>query len=121
MAFSDQFIKILDALCEKIGVTIDWTANNITPYLQDLMQRFIKYETYTSLVWLVLGIAGVIFFLMLAHKEAKSEYGDSGFVTLFFAAAVICMMLPIKQTMDIIEVNTIPEKTIIRYVQSLNH
>lgn len=121
MTFSDQFIKILDALCEKVGVTVDWTSANVLPYLQDLMQRFIKYETYTSLVWFILTLIGVIIFLKLAYNEAKDEYGDAGFVTFYVAAAIVIGMFSIKQTMDIIEVNTIPEKTIIRYVQSLNY
>ena len=47
--FSDEIIKILDALCEKFGMAIDWTTENITPYLENLAGRIISFEISTSI------------------------------------------------------------------------
>lgn len=33
MTVSDQIINVLDALCEKFGLVIDWTSENVVPYL----------------------------------------------------------------------------------------
>ena len=36
--FSEQIIEVLNALCEKFGIAIDWTAENVMPYLTDLAE-----------------------------------------------------------------------------------
>ena len=48
MTVSNQIIAVLDAICEKFGIVIDWTASNIMPYLQDLCKRIVTYEIATS-------------------------------------------------------------------------
>ena len=40
MKFSDEFIKVIDALGKKIGIVIDWTSENIMPYIVDLFERW---------------------------------------------------------------------------------
>ena len=49
MSFSSQFIEVLDALCAKFGIVIDWTSQNVMPYLTDLATRLISYEIWTSM------------------------------------------------------------------------
>ena len=53
---SDEIIKILDDLGQRFGVAIDWSSQNVMPYLQNLMSRFVKYETATSILWMLLGV-----------------------------------------------------------------
>ena len=53
---SDAIIKVLNELCDKFGIAIDWTSDNVVPYLQDLMVRYSKYVCYTSIMWLVIGL-----------------------------------------------------------------
>lgn len=120
MTFSDQFIKVLDALCDKVGITIDWTSTNVFPYLQDLMQRFIKYETYTSILWLIIGLVLFVFFLTALMKISKNEYVDEITISVCLVISIAGFLLAISQAIDIIEVNTIPEKTIIEYVKNMN-
>ena len=31
---SDQIIKVLDNLCDKFGLAIDWSSKNVQPYLR---------------------------------------------------------------------------------------
>ena len=31
---SDEIIKVLDDLSDRVGITIDWTSQNVLPYLQ---------------------------------------------------------------------------------------
>ena len=54
---SDEIIKILDDLGQRFGIAIDWSAQNVMPYLKDLMSRFINYEMITSVVWMVVFIS----------------------------------------------------------------
>ena len=50
---SDEIVKILDDLGQRFGIAIDWTSENVMPYLQDLMGRYINYEIITSIVRLI--------------------------------------------------------------------
>lgn len=33
---NDEIIKVFDYIGDKLGIVIDWTQQNIQPYLQDL-------------------------------------------------------------------------------------
>ena len=41
---SEEIIKALDDLGDRFGIAIDWTSENVLPYLQNLMDRFITYN-----------------------------------------------------------------------------
>ena len=53
---SDQIIKVLDNLCEKFGLAIDWSSKNIQPYLEELMAKAVNYKIAMSIMWLISGI-----------------------------------------------------------------
>ena len=53
---SDDVIKILDALSEKIGLSIDWTSQNVVPYINQLCRKYVNYEITTSVIWIILGV-----------------------------------------------------------------
>ena len=36
---SNQIIEVLNEICNKFGLTIDWTSKNVYPYLQELMGK----------------------------------------------------------------------------------
>lgn len=118
MTFSKQFIEIMDALAEKVGIIIDWTSKNIVPYMENLVERFIKYETYTSLVWLILG--AIIFIVcLIALIAAFKEDVDTGALASFILCIpiLVSIMMIVNQSIDIVEVNTIPEKTIMEFIK----
>ena len=123
---SNEIIKILDDLSKRFGIAIDWSSTNIMPYLQDLMARIVKYETYTSTMWLIIGI--IVFIIGLycirkALKFAKSEtIGNEPLMTIFVILGVSSLVIGyisiFGEITDIIEVNTVPEKYIIEEIQS---
>ena len=118
MTFSKHFIEIMDALAEKVGIIIDWTSKNIVPYMENLVERFIKYETYTSLVWLILG--AIIFIVcLIALIAAFKEDVDTGALASFILCIpiLVSIMMIVNQSIDIVEVNTIPEKTIMEFIK----
>lgn len=49
---SDEVIKVIDALAERFGIVIDWSSENVIPYLQQLCDKYITYEIITSIVWM---------------------------------------------------------------------
>ena len=36
----EELCNVIDKIAEKIGVAIDWSSENVMPYIQDIMQRY---------------------------------------------------------------------------------
>ena len=126
MQISNQVIEILDYLCEKLGVTVDWTSENVLPYLAELCGKYVRYEIATSIVWIVVGIVLTVISCVLLKKavaEIKKDIYYFNEECWEFAAAlcIVCIIasfiIIICQVFDIVECCTIPEKVIFEYVQ----
>lgn len=118
MKLSDQIIEVLDDLCSRFGVAIDWTQENILPTLSSLGEKYIRYEVATSIAWCVVCIAVASILLLLGRTFRKIEDEDL-YVPCYIVgaiAAIIAMFVVTVQAFDIIECITIPEKTIIEYL-----
>ena len=126
MEFSQEIINVLNYLCEKFGIAIDWTSENVVPYLEELCGRYIEYEVYTSIAWcvtlvaivVIVGLTWGISAIVEAHSCSGSEFPTiCGFV--FFVVLAVCVIVCAVQAFDIIECYTIPEKTILEYLKTL--
>lgn len=118
MKMSDQIIDVLNYLCEKIGFTIDWTADNVLPYVETLCEKFIKWEVSTSWMWI--GIAGVLLLLGLIVSIIVHKISDDGCIWIFYAVLTLASFVIIGvQVYDIITCYTFPEKVIYDYIQEL--
>lgn len=53
---SDAIIKVIDHLAEKIGVAVDWTAENILPQVLDIMARYRACEIVINALSILLCI-----------------------------------------------------------------
>ena len=121
---SNEIIKVLDHICDKFGIAIDWSSSNIIPYLQDLMVRITKYVTYTSIFWLVISILTIIISIYLSIKLVKWSKDTSYDDVITIGSAVITPIIVIifflvgaTACQNLIEINTIPEKYIIEMIQ----
>ena len=124
MTPSKQIIEVLNYLGEKIGITIEWTAENIMPYLTELFARFIKWEISTSIVWIVLAVLMIAVAIILFTKiEWISDEIDCDFAGFVFGCAIVITILGIIviicQTFDIVKACTIPEMTLYKYISDL--
>ena len=66
VTFSSQFIEIFDHLCQKFGVVIDWSAQNVIPYITALCGRMTSYVIFKNVV-LIFAFAGIL--LLLITKD----------------------------------------------------
>ena len=119
MTVSNQIIAVLDAICEKFGIVIDWTASNIMPYLQDLCKRIVTYEIATSVAWIVLQVVIVVLAFHIRNKKVKpiaesdgDDYSPSGYTIVCAIITVIAFIVICVQAVDIVRALTIPEITI---------
>lgn len=130
---SEQIIDVLDSICEKFGIAVDWTQENILPYVHELCGKYIRYEIATSITWcLVFFSLMAISFIVTSkfHKKAMSlthPYDEESNVswiamTAWIFAVVLAftaMIVAICQVFDIVTCLTFPEKMILEFANTL--
>lgn len=113
MQISDEIIKVLEYLCTKIGITIDWTSSNVLPYVEQLCTKFVKWEIGTSITWI--GIFIVTTIIALIFSKVVDWGGlEKG---IFWCIVGVTIGVIGSQVFDIVECYTFPEKVIYDYIQ----
>ena len=129
---SNEIIKLLDDLGRRFGIAIDWSSENVLPYLKDLMSRFTSYEIMTSIAWIVIAVAGIVgcsiaiyainkYTNKMLQKRPYSDWNIAkALLIILFSVMIGCFALCIiTQVCDIITCYTIPEKMIFEYLNCL--
>lgn len=125
---SEEIIKVLDALCDKIGIAVDWSAENITPQIVDVITRYGHYLLADAIVWFVFGIALIAISVLIAKKgwniAVESETNDDSYwydkedaagaiSVILIIVAVLCfiigMCIAFTNVSTIIKCATIPD------------
>ena len=127
---SEEIIKVLDELGKRFGIVIDWSNQNIIPYLQELLKRFICYRNITACVWIILSIAmtisGVGMIRALNRWRKSDDYGDYdddmlvglGYIFSVFIVA-LGIGLIIGNMFEIIKNVCMPEMVIYEYITNI--
>ena len=85
---SDELIKVLDYLGAQLGITIDWSAENVLPYVKELCEKLVRYETAKAYAWIgIVCAAFIIALIFMIVYERKC--GDGFGYVLFFIVLVI--------------------------------
>lgn len=127
---SSQIIDVINELCSKFGIAIDWSQKNVQPYLESLVAKAVNYELYTSIMWIVIGaiLIGIgLFYLSKANKckeryikykkdstvdtESDYIYKDLYRISDWFLF-ITAILLIIYNTNDIIKCITFPDKVV---------
>lgn len=128
---SNEIIKVVDALAAKLGVAIDWTATNVMPYLQQLMERYIAYEVAMAIYGIVVSFAITVIFLVLTiclySKVKKVGFDDFTLTAVLYVCCVICLfiaaiifvILAFTNIHQIITCSVLPEKVVFDYLSTL--
>lgn len=114
MQVSDEIIKVLEYLCTKIGLTIDWTSSNVLPYVEQLCGKFVKWEIGTSITWI--GIAIITTIIALIFSKVVDLDGFEK--VIFWGTVCVAICVIGNQVFDIVECYTFPEKAVYDYIQS---
>ena len=129
---SEEIIKVLDNLGERLGIAIDWTSRNVLPYLQDLMSRFIDLKNIQAIMWIVISAVVILLTILviigtikyIKKQDKKSyEYDDKificglidfviGIVAIIFLIILLCNIYGLFQNIYT------PELTLIEYITS---
>ena len=131
MTFSNEVITILNDLCAKFGIAIDWTADNVMPYIQDLGNRFISYTLTMTIISLSLKFAilfiGLYIFYRALKWSCKLEDGDDdgpfALACIGFGVTGLDLLILLftgwSNIKTIVACNYIPETIIIDYIKTL--
>lgn len=132
MVVSEQIIQVIDALCEKFGIAVDWTSQNIIPYVESLCEKLVTYEIVTSIAWIafmmLISIGSIIaakkICLILKKKKEEDRWCDweiSFGLTICTTIIVVLVSIIVTaaQIMDIIKCLTFPEMYVFQYVSTL--
>lgn len=106
MTFSKEFKEIIDIVAEKLGIAVDWTQENIMPWITDILHRFVTFNIIVSVLttavafaFLVLGIIIIVKFIKdyVSRKKSFLWEDDFSFPTLLgfimIIAAAMSMLI----------------------------
>lgn len=65
MLFNEYLMELIDNFAKGMGVVIDWTSNNVIPYIQDLLNRYVSYQITMCSMGVGLSFLGVIATIIL--------------------------------------------------------
>ena len=116
MNISEQIINVIDNLCQKFGIAIDWTAANVLPYITTLCEKYIHWETSTSIAWIIIMSSCTLITLIAAIFICKFGYWGGAEWVMFGFVLIISIGVVGQQVFDIIECKTFPEKAIYDYI-----
>ena len=133
MAVSEQIIQVINTLCAKVGIVIDWTGDNVIPYITMLCEKLIMFEITTSIVWCVLFLALAATATILRKKfypiwKAKHEADryDECYIALMVFAVLIEIGFWITftavsavQMFNIVKCLAFPEMYVFEYISKL--
>lgn len=136
---SQEIIKVLEYLGEKLGIAIDWTTENVVPYAEQLFKRYVTLKITYASVGTVIGIVLAIIAIVLGVKLIKGcnkaeetgddniwweyDWGLSGFGVFVAVAIVICAIAAIItilcEVSSLIEWIIIPEVPFVKEITYL--
>ena len=122
MTISSEIIEVLDYLGEKFGIAIDWTSNNVLPYLQALDDKFIKWEISTSILWIAIAAFIIVMTITLINLKGFREINEETYGMLWVPAGLLILgffVVICVQIFDIIECNIFPEKVLYDFIKTM--
>lgn len=70
-----DFESAIDILADKFGMAIDWTSDNVIPYVKDIFERVIQYKILTNSIGagisLLVLIACILYFVFMRREYKK--------------------------------------------------
>lgn len=117
MELANNYIAILDEVSKKFGLAIDWTQQNIQPYMQELVGRVVKYELFTSIIWIALCVVLIVLGIKIFHSMSSDGYVDEGDIATMVALFILPSIGIMFQLFDIVRCITLPELVFLNMVQ----
>ena len=120
--------KAIDKIAEKFGIVVDWSQDNIYPYIRDILQRYRTVSIVQDAV--AIGILGLLIlsailflkFLKSRGKSIKDSYDEFIFVifmALYFFVSAILLLITICEIYDLTNWIFVPEMQFVKELAKL--
>ena len=133
---ANEIIKVLDELCNKFGIVVDWTDQNVLPYIQELSTKCVNWKMGISIAYLIYGIIflGIGIFgiwgIKYCYNKCKtaaccddvslwSEIGFLMFLLMVIGFIEFSIFVP-SNIENIITCKTFPEKVLIDMIMEMS-
>lgn len=74
---SNEIISVIDHLCDKLGIAVDWTADNAMPMIQQLIEKYARYLLVNNIIWLTVSLmmltGSITVFVMTRRAIAQKK------------------------------------------------
>lgn len=89
----NKVIEVLDYLGQKLGIAIDWTAENVWPQVMDFLNRYRMYAIVCDGMWILIGLAVIFAFIYLFKKIIKQRKAKDGIFWLEDELVVVAVVI----------------------------
>ena len=72
-----ELCNVIDKIAEKIGVAIDWSSENVMPYIQDIMQRYRTKCIVENIIAMTVCTIIITICIIIAVKMIKGIINSS--------------------------------------------
>lgn len=119
---ADDIIKILEYLFAKMGIAIDWSADNVMPYLMELGNHIVSYKMWCAIIIICAVLVSFIIVWLLCNmwKKVYPNNEDVCIYTIIIKLAItVVMIITISvQSITIAKCKTFPEIVVYDYISS---
>lgn len=119
---ADDIIKLLEYLFAKMGIAIDWSADNIMPYLMELGSHIVSYKMWCAIIIICAVLVSFIIVWSLCNmwKKVYPNNEDVCIYTIIIKLAItVVMIITISvQSITIVKCKTFPEIVVYDYISS---
>ena len=124
MSVSNEIINVLNDLGSRFGIALDWSNQNVVPYIQDLIIRIARLEIANSIIGIVSGILCLIITIWAINKTIKSYRDDcygawEGYLWLAMILGIIGIVALALGIDGLTQAIFLPELTAIEYVKDI--
>lgn len=117
VSMTKEFIEVVDYVCDKFGIVIDWSNGELVPYLQSLMDKIINYKSGIAWLWIIIAIITLILGIVcFIYDHYNGEGGWAFLGALLVTGAVV---IAIVNAYTLITCNTFPEKVVFDYLETV--
>ncbi|MBO5388406.1 MAG: hypothetical protein J6A59_09735 [Lachnospiraceae bacterium] len=117
VSMTKEFIEVVDYICEKFGIVVDWSNGELVPYLQSLMDKIVDYKSGIAWLWITVAIVCVIAAIVCFIYDHCN--GDGGWSVLGFLLAITAITVAIVNAYTLVTCNTFPEKIVFDYIETV--
>ena len=114
---SDEIIKVIDHLAEKMGIAVDWTADNVLPKLQDTMDRYVKYLVMKDTIWIIASVIVLILAIVLIVYFLTDGISNDEATMMCGTIAIVAIVVIVLCSIHIAKCKTVPEMIMYEYVK----